>query len=251
MPVYDEREKQFPVLPFIILSNIFPLIGVLYYHMSFFMLFYLYWCETVIISIFNWIKMGKAKKKDVPDPGFTINNHPLTYQQVNSKKYMRRMYLGMRLFILFFYLIFIIVFIGFMQSMRQPDADKNALSVMQTLFFQDRWMQVSLLVFIILHCIQYWQWIMTKEYEETSLRKLGSPFDGRMIIMHIVIVLGTFLSFYATENLFPHNPNAGQIAFASLFVFLKVIVDVLSFNRNNKRSHTILETYESLVVRNK
>lgn len=248
MPVYDNREPQIPILPFLIVSNIFPLIGVLYYHMSFFMLFYVYWCETCIISIFNLIKMGKASRQDVPDPGLTINGKNLTSQQVNSKKYMRRMYGSTRCFILLFYLLFIVVFVGLMESVRHEDST-TLINMADILFFRVRWMQITLGVFILLHAIQYWQWLATREYEETSLRQLGSPFDGRMIVMHIVIVLGTFLSIYASEHLFPNNPHAGQIAFASLFVFLKIMLDIISYNRNNKRSHTLLNVYDAITVK--
>lgn len=57
MPIFDPRERSGPILPALILANVIPLVGIIYYDVSFFALLYLYWWETVIISIFRWQKM--------------------------------------------------------------------------------------------------------------------------------------------------------------------------------------------------
>jgi hypothetical protein len=72
------------------------------------------------------------------------------------------------------------------------------------------------------------------------------PFDGRIIIIHVVIVLGTFLSIYFSEKLMPGNPKAGNIAFASLFVLLKTIVDVIAYRKLQRRSETMISVYNRM-----
>lgn len=250
MPVFDPREKDFPLLPFIIISNIFPLIGVLYYDMSFFMLFYLFWWETVIMSIFQWLKMKKASKQDVPDPNFTINGNPLSYEQVNNRKYMRRMFLIVRTLMLLFYLLFIVVFVGFYIPAQNSD-NEGMISSAQAIVFADGWMRISFLIFLLVHGIDYVNYIATKQYEETSLRQLGMPFDGRIIIIHVVIVGGTFLSMFVGEKLFPGNPKAGQVSIAALFVVMKIILDLFALKSNKRRTETILTTYNSLTGKQK
>jgi len=235
MPILDPRERSIPVLPVIIITNIIPLVGIIYYDLTFFALFYLFWWETVIISFYQWLKMGRAKKIAEPDPNFTVNGKTLTHQQVNSKRYMRRMYFWVRVLMLIFYLVFIVVFVGIVQSATTD----GAISFMRAFLLIDPWMKVALLAFILTHGLEYWVWIRDGDAENTSLRELGMPFDGRIIIMHIVIVLGTFGSMYASESLFPDHPKAGSIAYATVFVLLKIAIDVFSYVRNQRRTDVI------------
>lgn len=239
MPVLDPRERSFPVLPFLMAGNLFPLIGVLFYGFGFFALFYLYWWETVIISIFQWLKMGRAELQSKPDPKFLVNNKPLSDAQVNSRRYMRRLYFFVRGGLLAFYLIFIIVFTGSSDAGNGGDMIDNFVL---PLMLKVPWMQVSLLVFFISHAVEYRVWIYDKDYKTTSLTSLGNPIDGRTIIMHIVIVLGTFLSAFVTNSLFPENPRAGVIAYASLFVLLKILVDLYAYATDQRRG-TLLAKY--------
>lgn len=238
MPIFDPREKNFPVLPSLILANLLPLIGVIYYDISFFALIYLYWWETVIISIFQFIKMGSAKKQTEPDPGFTINGKPLTINQVNSKRYMRAMFVIIRLIMLFFYLIFIIIFIGILSSVKEGDM----LGFAEALVFAEPWVLASFLAFIFTHLVEYITWMREETYKTTSLRELSSPFDSRILVIHVVIVLGTFSAMFASEKLFPETPNAGSIAYACIFVLLKVIVDIIAYKSNVRRT-VLLSTW--------
>ncbi len=236
MPIFDPRERSFPILPTLIISNILPLIGILYYDLTFFSLFYLYWWETVIISFFTFMKMGRAQQRSEPDPNYTVNGKTLTNEQVNSKRYMRTSFAVIRFFMLVFYLIFIVIFVGLVSAAKSDD---DILSFGGTLFFIYPWMRISFAAFLITHTLEYWIWVRDEEYKTTSLRALGSPFDSRIVIMHIVIVLGTFLSFYASENLFPGNPKAGSMGYAILFVMMKTGVDMFAYMKNTKRTEVI------------
>ncbi|MBK7440300.1 MAG: hypothetical protein IPL12_21100 [Bacteroidetes bacterium] len=238
------RTRSFPIVPVIICINILPLIGVLYFNVSFFALFYLYWWETVIISIFQFVKMGKAELKSEPDPGFTVNGKTLTYQQVNSKIYMRLSYGIIRLLMLGFYLLFIIIFIGILTAIEEdPIAFANAL------LFLDPWVLLSFLGFFFTHLAEYVLWIRDKEYKTTSLRDLGNIFDSRVVVIHVVIVLGTFASMFAGEKLFPDVKNIGSIAYMCLFVLLKIGVDVYAYSKNMKRTHAINDLSGNFILK--
>ena len=231
----DPHDRPFPVLPTLLLTNLLPLFGIIFYDLSFFAILYIYWWETVFISIFQWVKMKYAKEKTDPDPGFKINNKTLTYDQVNSRRYMRRMYFWVRSFILGFYLIFIIVFVGVMQMTNED----RVVTFVQVLFFQQQWMVVTLIGFILLHAAEFVAWMIGKDYEHTSLRQLGRPFDGRTIVLHIVIVLGTFGSMAFSEKLFPGNPKAGEIGYACVFVIVKMLVDAVSYVTQTGRTDVL------------
>jgi len=235
MPIFDPRERSFPVLPSLILANILPLIGVIYYDVSFFALIYLYWWETVIISIFQFIKMGKAQKQSEPDPNFTVNGKTLSFEQVNSKRYMRFTYAVIRIFMLAFYLLFIVIFVGVLASTSENDL----LGFAKALMFIEPWVFASFLAFVFTHLVEYIVWMRDEDYKNTSLRELGSVFDARIIVIHVVIVLGTFAAMFAGEKLFPETQNAGSIAYTCLFVLLKVIVDVYAYTKNIRRTEAI------------
>ena len=185
MPVYDSREKSFPVLSAIILSNLMPLIAVLFYDVSFFALFYLYWWETVIISVFQFIKMGKAQKLSEPNPNFSINDKTMIK---NSR-------LSTRFLMLVFYLFFIVIFVGVLSTMKE-----NPTAFVRALLFTEPWVKVSFAGFFVTHLVEYIFWRSNKEYEQTSLRELGTVFDTRVMVIHIVIVLGTFAAMFAGDK---------------------------------------------------
>ncbi|MBK8345633.1 MAG: hypothetical protein IPL12_21525 [Bacteroidetes bacterium] len=65
-------------------------------------------------------------------------------------------------------------------------------------------------------------WIRDKEYKTTSLRDLGNIFDSRVVVIHVVIVLGTFASMFAGEKLFPDVKKNRQY---SLHVFICIVKD--------------------------
>lgn len=246
MPVYDPREKSFPVLSAIILSNLLPLIAVLFYDVSFFALFYLYWWETVIISIFQFIKMGKAQKKSEPDPNFTVNGKQLTFEQVNSRRYMRFSYAVIRFFMLLFYLVFIVVFVGVLSAMKE-----NPAAFARALLFTEPWVKVSFFGFFFTHLVEYIIWVNNKEYEQASLRDLGAIFDARVMVIHIVIVLGTFAAMFAGDKLIPNTKNAGSIAYVCLFVLMKVGVDLYTYSKNTRRIQVLSSLSGNLVNKTK
>lgn len=245
MPVFDPREKGFPVLSAIIFTNLLPLIAVLFYDVSFFALFYLYWWETVIISFFQFVKMGKAQKKSEPDPNFTINGKTLTFDQVNSKRYMRTSYAVIRFLMLLFYLIFIVIFVGVLSAI-----EEDPVAFARALMFIEPWVVVSFLSFLLTHLIQYIIWRNNKEYEQTSLRELGAVFDARVIVIHIVIVLGTFAAMFAGDKIIPDTKNAGSIAYVSLFVLLKIGVDIYAMSKNTRRTTVMHQLSNSLTGKN-
>lgn len=235
MPIYDPRENNGPVLPALILANIFPLVGILYDEVSFFALFYLYWWETVIISIFRWLKMSWAEKPSEPDPGYTINGKTLSPEHVNNRGKMRRHYFFMRTGIMMFYLVFIIVFVGVVSTMSE-----DSVEFARSITFAEPWVFWCFVSYTVLHLIEYITWIRSGTYKETSLVELATPFDGRLITMHVVIVLGTFLAMYTSETLFPNHPRAGSIGYGALFVAIKTGVDIYAY-RKNKSRHTVID----------
>jgi len=237
MPIFDPRENKGPFLPALLLANILPLVGILYDEISFFALFYLYWWETVIISIFRWQKMAWAEKPSEPNSALMVNGRLQSADFINNRGKMRRQYFFVRSGIMLFYLIFIIVFVGVLNS-----AGENAGEFGRAITFSEPWVFWSFIAFTVLHLTEYITWVRSKAYKETTLSELSTPFDGRLIIMHLVIVLGTFLAMYTSETLFPNHPRAASIGYGVLFVVIKIITELFAY-RSNRSRHQVLEKW--------
>jgi hypothetical protein len=74
---------------------------------------------------------------------------------------------------------------------------------------------------------------------ETSTAELAVPFDGRSIVMHIVIVLGAVSTAFLGERLFGSEQKAAPILFYSFFVVMKTAVDMLSYKTNENREKMV------------
>ena len=233
MPIFDPREGKNPMIPGLILANLLPLVGIIYYDVSFFALFYLYWWETVMIGVFNWLKMGWAEKPAQPTESLTYNGNIVSYEQLNDRRGMRRMYFFMRSGIMIFYLIFIVVFVGLMTAVKE-----DATAFAKTITFTDPWVFWSFIGFTALHLVEYIIWIRSGTYKETTVAELANPFDGRLILIHVVIVAGTFLSMYTSEKLFPNHPHAASIGYGVLFVLIKIILDIWNAKTEGKSIFT-------------
>ena len=234
MAASSPNDPRFPVLPTLLVMNIFPLVGVLFFHWSFFAIIYIYWWETVIMSIFNILKMRRAKKPGVPNPNWKINNEVQTVADVNNKPKLMATYISIRFFTLFIYLVFIIVFIG-MYSAGQ-DGYSTAVEI---IFFLDTFMQVSIVVVFAYYLIDFITWRLSGMEHETSTSELAVPFDGRSIVMHIVIVLGAVSTSFLGEKLFGSEQKAAPILFSSFFVLMKTAVDMLSYKTNENREKLV------------
>lgn len=240
MPVFDQREQPIPMMPMLVVTNLFPLVGVIFYDLSFFAFFYLYWIETVLIGIFRWLKMINANKKEEANKNITVNGEPLTFKKVNSRVFMMGMYFFWRTFILMFYLVFIIVFVGLWDT----DNTDSYVSFGRAITFRDSWMQITLLSYILTQLVDYILYIRDKQYQNTSLQELASVFDGRTIVLHVVIVGGVFLSQWVSKDVFPNYPKAGTIAFASMFVVIKTIADVFAYKWQTSRQQVVKSIFE-------
>lgn len=195
--------------------NIVPFLGVAFFDWSVFALIYAFWLETLSISFFNSIKILFAQKTTRPS--------------LNIYKAFK--YLVIRLFILLFYMLFIIVFIGIKITSTQQGGNFAA-----DLLMLDTSFRFTMILFFIIKFIEliYHYFYLNGRKEESPDNFLGL-FDARIVIIHVVIVLGVFAHQFFSEKLDNH---AGSVAFAGVFVFAKVIGERVSNSFSKKTSET-------------
>ncbi|MEN9999005.1 MAG: hypothetical protein RI922_1995 [Bacteroidota bacterium] len=190
-----------------IVMNCVPLLGVIYYDWSVFALLYAFWLETLGLSFLTAIRIMFAQKSNEQGPfvGKAIR------------------FLFARTFILLFYLLFIVVFVGVQISGKQ-----EGVNFMMYLVLLQPGFRITILLFFIIKVIE-----LVYMYFYKNQRKITGPMDfhpfleSRIVVIHIVIVLGVFACQFFSEKLGNHS---GIIAFASVFVLVKTIGDIVAYN---------------------
>lgn len=214
---YNNKEIILPknknvILPLIIFSNLFPLYGVIQYNWTIFSVVYIYWIELIIISTFRLLKILFAKGD-------------------SNATFFSKLSLGLKFFIVrtgifFFYLIFIVVFLGFLASSKSGNTG-DAITMFDAIFFKGTFYKITLLSFILYNLVEFLVlYMLNNEYKKAKPEDNYQILDIHIIVVHIVVVLGTFLYQGVTENLH-WNHKSAMIACVSLFVGVKIIADII------------------------
>ncbi len=214
---YNNKEIILPknknvILPLIIFSNLFPLYGVINYNWTIFSVVYIYWIELLIISTFQLLKIMLAQG----DKSATFF----------SKFTLAARFFFVRTGMFFFYLIFSVVFLGFMLTAKDSESGAG-LHMFDVIFFKGAFYRITLLSFVIYNLVEFLVlYILNHEYKKATPADNYQILDIHIIVVHIVVVLGTFLYQGVTESLH-WNHKSAMIACVSLFVVVKIIADII------------------------
>jgi hypothetical protein len=183
-----------------LLLNLYPVVGVLYFDWNVFALFYVFWLETVAMTFFTTLRILGAQAGGSPKPAFRIAFR----------------YFIVRMFMLFFYLMFIVVFIGIMMASQH----EKSYEWLMYFAFIDKSFKYSMIFYFVITSIFFWgQYVHGKEYLKTDPEQFKNIlFDGRMMIIHIVLILGFFAFMFIEQRI---GTREGLVAFTIVFVALK------------------------------
>jgi hypothetical protein len=197
------------LLPLIIISNLLPRYGVLMFHWTLFSIVYVYWLELLIISSFQLLKIffSQGDKKN----GFW----PKTATAIR--------FFVLRSLLFLFYLIFIIVFLGFLMT----GSDKSdRMQMVQTMSLHQPFFKITLLNFLLYNLVEFMVvFIATGEYKTSIPNDHFEILDSHMIVVHIVVVLGSFLYEFVLKHFHTQHRSA-MIACVCLFVLVKICIDI-------------------------
>ena len=184
-----------------------PVYGVLFLSWKVFPLLFLFWLENVYIGFFNILKMIMSKPGNVANwlgklfmvPFFTF--HYGIFTAVHG--------------------IFVIILFGSKtMNFSGPVAPETFLQIVQL----NKLGYVAFMLFISHGFSFLWNYIGKKEYETSDLSTLMTKPYGRVVLLHITILLGGFLLMAL------HSPVAGLL----LFILLKIIMDVAAHSKEHK-----------------
>jgi hypothetical protein len=178
----------------LILANMIPLLGVLFFSWDIFTIIILYWMESAVVGFFNILKMQK------------INNYKFT---------------PLIPFFIVQYLIFMFVHLFFILQLFQPTLElaSDQVRAFVVVFEYFKALFISLSFIFLSHGMSFiFNFIKKAEFNNISLKKQMFMPYRRIIIMHVIIMLvgaGIIYTNYSQE--------VSAIVF---LVVLKIIFDL-------------------------
>ncbi len=202
----------------IVALNLIPAYGMFFLGWTIFSILYYYWLETYIASLFQTLRIVYAGKT--------------TGNDSEKKLKIALRYLLVRTAMFFFYLVFIVVFVGLIVEQKE-----NIGGNLRQLFLLDSSFNLALLGLVLSYGINFtFDYLIGKEYKQYSPGELANFFDFRTIIIHIVVVLGGVgYGFFAEKGM---SSRMGQYIYLLFFILLKTGYDVFTYSRINKGKST-------------
>lgn len=206
----------------LIFYNLIPILGVLFWDWTLFMVLLLYWLESGVIGVFNLIRIGMARAPI--SEGFKVNGrHPAGPH-------------GKLLVMLFFpfhygifwivHGVFVFVFfgLGFM-----PGSAFTGTSGISGINISGVFLAVS--VMVITQIVSFlFVFVREREYERVSPDQQMSQPYSRVFVLHGVIIGGAFLI----------NQFGTPMAALALLVILKLSADlILTFREDSHQANPI------------
>ena len=195
-----------------LLTNSLILYGAIVNQWPIFLVIYGFWLETIIISIFETLKILFAKGENSKPPNMALATQ----------------YLLIKFGMLLFYLIFIVVFIGLLHSSKT-----DSIKILNAVYFRDKFFNAALLSMILGGLLNfiviYWMELRTN----FGAKHFFNFLDARTLTIHLVIVIGTFALEFADKNLLFNENLDKKYVFLSIFILVKTIADLVSIQFSN------------------
>lgn len=174
---------------------------------------WIYWTQSVIIGIFNFIKM--ITLKDFSTEGFKRGSKPMLPTRATA--------VSSAIFFLFHYGFFHLIYAFFLGVF--PIISHSNVSSSGTLYFL-----LSAGMFFISYLIEF---INSNKEQPDELPNIGfimfAPYV-RIIPMHLTIIFGGFIA--AAGSFFSTNTN---LAVITLFIGIKTVVDLITHSIDFKK----------------
>ena len=196
-----------------IVLNAIPLVGYWYLDWSMFAIVYLYWVEALVISLFVFMKIAMARG---PEKDGSVT--PAGRRVYSAFKIML-----LRVGILMFYWIFILLFVAMGQGKYTPEQTMDNLMI---LAFANAGFNLAVLAFFLSQLTGFISnFIISDAFRQTSSSSHKLFFDARTVVIHVVVVVGTF----AYQYLKPYESVDNRIpglGFVLVLFLIKTLADI-------------------------
>lgn len=221
---------RLPIILMIIASNALPVWGAATGKLFFFQVLFIYWLEALFLIFFDCIKIATAQGKMVAN-GVVEGSFSEAVADEKGITFTGRVGLILRALLirggmLMFYLLFIIVFIGFSVT-----GAEHRLDIFNTMSLRHQFVNGALLLFLINTTVQLLAgYFLNGRYRVVSPRSFGYLFGGRSILIHVMIVGATFMH----QFFFEHKTYAakGEIVYVGIFMIIRTVMDIMRLNKH-------------------
>lgn len=197
----------------LILINIFPLIGVLFWQWSPLNIVLFYWAENIVIGIYVIARILS------PSPD-AVNKKQETLPQ--------KIFLGV--FFIIHYGMFcsahgLFIFSFFSDNSIDTNGDLFTVIPQGLQWFIQNGLAWTLISLVIAHAIYYLSDLLQRNIE-TSSTEMGKPYK-RIMVLHVAIILGAF---FATQF------EGGAMPVMLLIIALRIGMDIHFFKKDQKQA---------------
>jgi hypothetical protein len=203
--LFERQTLSKPSVWALIIANLYPVIGVIFFNWQTYPLLLFFWTENLVIGFYTVLKMLVASGENAKPAAklFTVPFFCLHYG--------------------IFTLVHGVFVVALFGSILADDTINAGTLTQQALEYQMFW---GVLALLISHGISFFKnYIGKNEYQQAELQKLMFQPYGRVVILHITIIIGGFLSVFL-----------GSPLIALLFlIILKVAIDVITHLREHRK----------------
>lgn len=208
----------------LVLSNLIPVVGVIFWHWSIFPIVYIYFLETIVIGIYGFIKILMAQGVDYTiERGFVADILLSQFFPGLNSGSSKLAVLGAYFICLIFYitLLFILCLVVL--------TPRNFAQSWESSYF------IAIAGFIVSHGVSFWQnFIKNKEYVfAVPYTQMTQPFD-RVMVMILVFSAGAFIV-YRINNV--------STIFILALIFIKIIFDIIWHQQEHARYRDLIKNY--------
>jgi hypothetical protein len=210
----------------IVASNALPVYGALIGKLFFFQVIYLYWFESLLLILFDCIRIGAARGTGmdgdtfgiIAKGGIRVGSQPVgLWERIGL--ILRT--LIVRTLLLAFYLLFILLFI-----MLQVTGKEHMMEVAMTIAFRNAFFNTAVGLFIISNLVQLiGPFFINGQYRQMSPHNYASIMDGRTIMLHVMIAFGVFIHKFLFEG--TSYVALGEVVYVGIFMLIKTVLDIL------------------------
>lgn len=203
--LFERQTLSKPSVWALIIANLYPVIGVIFFNWQTYPLLLFFWTENLVIGFYTVLKMLVASGENAKPAAklFTVPFFCLHYG--------------------IFTLVHGVFVVALFGSILADDTINAGTLTQQALEYQMFW---GVLALLISHGISFFKnYIGKNEYQQAELTKLMFQPYGRVVILHVTIIIGGFLSVFL-----------GSPLIALLFlIIIKVSIDIIAHLREHRK----------------
>jgi uncharacterized protein DUF6498 len=186
----------------LVVANLIPLIGVLFFGWSVWNILIVYWLENGIVGVFNVLKMTVASGTGVPQ-GMSMHNRPVAG---NAKTTL------IPFFVLHYGIFWVVhgIFVLTLPFLFTGEPGSASGVNQAAIVFAGIALAIS-------HGVSYWwNYLHGGEYRRVSAAQLTFAPYGRLLVLHMTIILGAVAI----------GTTGAQSAAVAILVLIKIAIDI-------------------------